>query len=122
MSLCTHFVRPSLETSLEASSPAQVRLVPTSDEGVHSRPANPGVDNALARLVALLQSNDRLLADLKVLDGRLADAKVYLATPGANLLLGRSRVERVRDQRSLVMTALRSNRIAAREFLSSPVS
>lgn len=117
MLLCTQFVSPS---AMSPRGSTHLEICPAPAAPVE--PTDPGAKNALARLVELIQSNDRLLADLKVLDRRLADAKQYVASPGANLLLGRSRIERIRDQRSLVMTALRSNRIVAREFLSSPVS
>lgn len=80
----------------------------------------PVADDAFARLASLVRSNDRLMDELRKLDGRLAEARAYLEKTGANPTLGRAQLDRVRGDRSRVLSALRSNRIAAREFLSPP--
>ena len=80
--------------------------------------SSPSPDDAFARLAALVRSNDRLQAELLTLDRRGHEARAYLARPDANPALGRARLDRVRDGRSRVLSALRSNRIAAGEFLA----
>jgi hypothetical protein len=72
-----------------------------------------------ARLAELVRSNDVHLEELAVLNGRLAEAREYLATPSCNVALGRAQYRRIRDRRALVLTALRANRLASREFLAS---
>lgn len=121
---CAHFVSPvatHLERPLRDDSRAE-RFVPSSSKASGKTVADVKTDDALARLVALVQSNDRLTAELKRLDSLLKDARDYLAEPGCNLLLGTTQEARIRDKRSLVMTVLRSNRVAAREFLSRSAS
>jgi hypothetical protein len=78
----------------------------------------PTPENAFARLARLVHSNERLLAELAVLDARLVEAEVYLAMASSNLGLARAYRARTKRQRSRVLAMLRANRIEAREFLS----
>jgi hypothetical protein len=75
-------------------------------------------DDAFARLASLVASNDRHLAEMRVLNARLAEAIAYLETAPPDPTLGRAYLDRVRSRRSAVLALLRANRIAAREFLS----
>jgi hypothetical protein len=86
---------------------------------VTESPAADSPEDAFARLAALVRSNDRLLAELKALDARLAEARAYLATPLANLQLGQAHRDRIQARRVRVLTILRANRLAAREFLAN---
>ena len=98
-----------------AAIPSRKRVGAVAEQGGSTQPAP---DNAFARLTQLVQSNDRLLAELAVLDARLVETEVYLAMASSNLDLARAYRVRTKRQRSRVLAILRANRIAAREFLS----
>src|SRR5437868_14908481 len=91
-------------------APASVREAGAGEEAGED-------DGAFARLAALVRSNERHLAELEALNASLAEARAYLAGPSANVLLGRAQLDRVRTRRARVLAVLRSNRLAAREFL-----
>ena len=119
--MITMGLAPSLASSMfdvTLTTPATAAPAgPSEDRDEAATPAGSS-DGAFARLANLVRSNDRLMADLKALDARLADAKAYLARPDANVALGRAQLERVRASRSRVLAILRANRLAAREFLA----
>ncbi len=74
-------------------------------------------DDAFARLAGLVTANDRYLGDLRALNARVAKARTHLASNPSDPTLGRAYLDRARSSRSRVLTLLRANRIAAREFL-----
>ena len=90
------------------AEPAVMKRVENQDEP----------DQMLARLASLVRSNDRHLAEIQALNAGLHQAHAYLATPLANIRLGRAYLERIRMRRSRVLAVLRANRLAAREFLA----
>ena len=73
--------------------------------------------NAFGRLAELYRSNERHLADLRGFDSQLASARSYLLSPSCNPALAEARILRLKAWRSAVLTALRANRVAAREFV-----
>ena len=74
-------------------------------------------DDAFARLAGLVTANDRYLGELRALNARVASARTHLAANPSDPTLGRAYLDRARSRRSRVLTLLRANRIAAREFL-----
>ena len=74
-------------------------------------------DDAFARLAGLVTTNDRYLGELRALNARVASASIHLAANPSDPTLGRAYLDRARARRSRVLTLLRANRIAAREFL-----
>lgn len=74
-------------------------------------------DDAFARLAGLVTANDCYLGELRALNARVASARAHLATNPPDPTLGRSYLDRARSRRSRVLSLLRANRIAAREFL-----
>lgn len=79
-----------------------------------SAPSN----DVFGRLTQLVASNDRLLKELADLDLGLGRADAYLASSSPNMVLGRAYRDFLKVRKSKVLTILRANRVAAREFLS----
>src|SRR5262249_53619675 len=71
------------------------------------------VPNDFESLVRIFQSNERLFASLRILDGKLLQAKTYLAEPGCNKSLGIGYVAHLKAKRSWTLAVLRANRLEA---------
>lgn len=71
-----------------------------------------------ATLVNLYQSNEILLAELRLIDRKMIGTRDYLASVGNNPALGQAHLQRLRTRRSAVLTFLRANRLQARQFLA----
>jgi hypothetical protein len=76
------------------------------------------VPNDFESLVRIFQSNERLFASLRILDGKLLQAKTYLAEPGCNKSLGIGYVAHLKAKRSWTLAVLRANRLEAWSVLS----
>jgi hypothetical protein len=73
--------------------------------------------NPFERLVQILRMNERLLGELQRLNGRLEEARDYLARPGGNVALGMAVLGRAKRRRSAVLCRLRAQRIEADRIL-----
>ncbi len=87
-----------------------------------SRQARPGSPREIflitERLAQIWLSNERALAELQTLRVKTTRARAYLASPGCNLLLGRTYLERLETLRRQRLAELRANRLAAWALLS----
>ena len=72
----------------------------------------------LKRLVALTQSNDRLVADLATAQRRLAQAIDYASDSRSRASLGAALVVHARKKKTMVATQLRANRVEALALLA----
>ena len=81
-------------------------------------PGPGGPPNPFERLVQIMKENDDLLAALRQLGARLAQARAYLAEPGCNAALGNANLLRVKTKHSCVLVLLRANRIEAQRILA----
>ncbi len=70
------------------------------------------------RLVWLVKSNERLIAEQRGLTDRLHRARAYLAEPGCNLRLGTAQLSYLRVKYSGVLAHLRANRWEARDIVA----
>ncbi|HEU5117431.1 MAG TPA: hypothetical protein VFT74_12375 [Isosphaeraceae bacterium] len=66
----------------------------------------------------LLQSNNRLFADLRALRAQIREALTYLNNPSANHLLALAQLHRLQTRRSRTLSLLRSHRIEAQNLLA----
>lgn len=82
--------------------------------------ADPPEPDPLARAVALLRDNERLLRDLAASRRHLADALHYGARPDANPHLAAARLDQLRARRSRTLGLLRANRLIARQLRLIP--
>ena len=95
-----------------------------NDVVVHSVPTRPqpasvaAVENPLARLVALYQSNSHLFTELKSVRSQISRTRDYLATPGCHLALGAAQLRRLQARHAATLALLRTNRIEAHEWLA----
>lgn len=107
---------PDHETMI-TNSP--VMTMPTRDRRVSPTP--PRAANPLERLVQLMQSNDRLMAELGASRERIVQARAYLDQPGCNAGFGVTYLERCRSKHSGILAQLRANRIEALGLLDGNV-
>jgi hypothetical protein len=73
--------------------------------------------NPFERLVQILRMNERLLGELHRLNGRLEEARDYLARSGCNVVLGMATLDRAKRRRSAVLCRLRAHRMEADRIL-----
>ena len=74
------------------------------------------------RLVRLLQSNERLSAEQRVLAGQAPSGPGLPGRARVNSRLGMANLSHVRVKHSGVLALLRANRLEARESLTEPAS
>lgn len=74
--------------------------------------------NPFERLVQIIQSNDRLLAELRRAERRLEQAIAYTSDPDSARDLGTALLAHARQKRARLVTQLRSNRTEALAILA----
>ena len=82
-----------------------------------SIPAPAIAANPLERLSQLMNSNEKLMAELATSRLRISDARAYLDAPGCNVRFGEAHLERCRARHSGILAQLRANRIEALQLL-----
>lgn len=94
--------------------------VSEAGDGAHVGPrvASASDRGLFGQYVAVYQSNEFLFAELKSVGLKLDRARAYIASPGANPVLGAAHLDRLKARRSAVLTLLRANRLQARALLS----
>lgn len=101
--------------------PSAMLATPTPEPGkagcIEDAADAPILDD-FGRMVRLVQSNERLFAELRANRTRMAEARFYLARPDANTALGCARLEHLRARHSAILGQLRANRFEAWELLA----
>ncbi len=82
----------------------------------HDDGAKPA--NRLERLIQIMRSNERLMADLAASRERIDRARAYLDAPGSNARFGSAHLDRCRGKHSAILAGLRANRIEALDLLA----
>ena len=109
---------PVFGTNLSAMVQSGFTSAPTPHTEVCEPIETP--HDAFGRVVALYQGNAFLLSELENIRRKLAQARAYRDTPGANAALAQARLLQLRARRSAALTMLRANRIEARRVLGRP--
>src|SRR5437588_7876977 len=71
--------------------------------------ADAPAPSPFGQLVALYQSNEYLLLELKTVAQKLSHARESLATPGMNSVLAQAHIDHLRSKHSAVLIVLRAN-------------